>query len=150
MPDTCKHTREISAYHDGELPLDERARLHAHVGRCPACALELQRLQAISRLLMEGGSTQMPADALSRLHGNLPGTRDRAIIRMARMLTAAAAAVLVVCGAWLWSGAGANGSEEYPSWERAAAIVLGGEAANEPQQIAQWISEDLLLEQDND
>jgi len=149
MSDICKHTREISAYHDGELPLEERARLDAHISRCPACALELERLRSISRLLMEHGSPEMPAIALNRLHAGLPGTRDSAIPRMARMLTAAAAAVLVVCGAWLWSGAGANGSDEFPSWERVA-VTLQVDPANEPQQIAQWISENLLLEQDND
>ena len=147
MSDACKHIQEVSAYYDGELPLEGRARLEAHLNRCPACALELERLRSISRLLAEHGSPQMPAAALDRLHAGLPGIRDRAVLRMARMLTAAAAAILVVCGGWLWSGAGTTSAEAPAAWERVAMML---QVDSEPQQIAQWISEDLLQEQSND
>ncbi|MEJ5308734.1 MAG: MG2 domain-containing protein [Anaerolineae bacterium] len=40
---------ELIAYLDGELDATERARVEAHLARCPACAAALQELRVLSR-----------------------------------------------------------------------------------------------------
>lgn len=43
--------RLLSAYLDGELPPDERARVRAHLDGCPVCAARLEELAATARLV---------------------------------------------------------------------------------------------------
>ena len=40
---------ELIAYLDGELDAKERARVEAHLARCPACAAALEELRVLSR-----------------------------------------------------------------------------------------------------
>ena len=57
----CARVREdLAAYHDGELPMDERVLIQSHLQECVACRLEEQ---AISDL----------GDALRTMAGSVPG-----------------------------------------------------------------------------
>ena len=47
MPKTIHPTsRTLIAYMDGELPIDERFEIRAHVSECPACQDELDTMEA--------------------------------------------------------------------------------------------------------
>ncbi len=67
MEDLCK---DLEAYHDGELPPAEQARIEAHLGGCRACAGRLAELRALDRLLAapaELAEKDISAAVLARL-----------------------------------------------------------------------------------
>lgn len=150
--DTCDRTRQVSAYHDGELPLEERRALEAHLAHCPVCIEELQQLRGISRFLAGARVPDAPAELLQRLH-DTPRVRERVVIRMAEVLMAAAAVILVVCAAWTFAGfgLGAPRTTVAAPWEETA-LTLGDTSTSEPQEVAQaqWIVEDLSSEKGHD
>ncbi len=121
---SCENQRRISAYHDGELPPAEAAELERHLVRCDACAEELRKLCAMSHLLSSAIDVrQVPAEAMDRWRGSLRPGRDRVILRMTEMLSAAAAAVLLVCMTMLWqqwSAAPAGPARQQSAWEAVA------------------------------
>jgi anti-sigma factor RsiW len=47
----CIDKKKISAYLDGELPEDERARIEIHLEECAACRAEAEELTAVSNAL---------------------------------------------------------------------------------------------------
>ena len=47
----CIDVKKVSAYLDGELPDDERARIEKHLKECPACRAEADELTAVSNAL---------------------------------------------------------------------------------------------------
>ena len=152
MMPTCEHSLKVGAFHDGELSGEERRAFQAHLPACPACALDLKQLEALSRGLAGMRIPQAPPGLAERLYGTVGAARERVIIRMAEVLTAAAAAVLVVCGGLLWRDLGAGGAyvAAAPPWERAAVTLSVEPSASEPHQIAQWIVEDLSSENGHD
>ena len=135
---TCRQTRRLSAYHDGEVSAEEHAALEAHLAECPACAAELERLRRLSALLAQ---TMRP---VASPRPTAPGPRARAadLGRVARTFLAVAASVLLVCAAWLWGARASDPSAEpIPVWE--AAACQGTLAAGSQEQLAQWIVLDL-------
>lgn len=146
----CKHSRFLSAYHDGELPSEECRRLEDHLRECPACARELERLKSLSRLFAAAPMPEMPADALERVHRRVAAARNGVVMRMAEVFTAAAAAVLVACVGWLWQVSRMSEAQAQPvePWERTA-ITLRTElpaGAGTELQVVQWVVEDLSRE----
>jgi len=99
---SCDHFIAVSAYIDGELEPDEADALQSHLQQCPACRQELARLQAIAEWLLAAPVPEMPAGVALRLRRHATPVRDRAVLRTAKALTAAAAAVLITCSALLW------------------------------------------------
>jgi anti-sigma factor RsiW len=154
MTGNCGQVHKIAAYHDGELPPEERVRLEEHLGTCADCSRELEGLRGLSRLLCAARAPQMARPALERLHRRVSRAPEGVIVRMAEALAAAAATVLVACSMWMWqasSDAGGYG-EPLPDWER---VALGGQvdaaSAADPQvRLAQWIVEDLSQEDGRD
>jgi len=148
----CEHIRQVGAYHDGELGPEEKRLFEAHLARCPACALELEELRGLSRLLAGARIPDAPAEVIERLHETPGAVRERVALRLAGWLTGAAAAVLLICAVWMWSGRAR--SEEIAtapnSWELAAVAPAVETPWSESQQIAQWIVEDLSLENGHD
>ncbi|HUS46693.1 MAG TPA: zf-HC2 domain-containing protein [Phycisphaerae bacterium] len=126
---TCQNIPKISCYHDGELPPAEAAELAAHLRQCESCRQELERLRGLSKWLSSSPTPEIPAAALGRLRGRVQPRRDRAVLRMAKTLTAAAAAVLLVCSALLWRGGDAGVGPVPPAadWERAAVVPTAPE-----------------------
>src|ERR1043165_8769082 len=92
---TCDQANQIHAYHDGELPADQRASVQAHLRECAECRELLAQLQALSSLFVSARLDPMPNDAIDRLEAAWDAAQDRAILRISSWLTAAAAAVLV-------------------------------------------------------
>lgn len=126
---SCENVREVNRYHDGELSADEARRLADHVRGCASCREELASLRALSRLLSAAAPAEPPEALCDRLCRNVQPHRDRVILRTARALTAAAAAVLVACGAALWLRAGDRPAPLRPpsSWESLAAATSPAE-----------------------
>ena len=46
--------RQLSAFHDGELPVGEQIALQAHLRECPACAAEAREMDALGSCLRAG------------------------------------------------------------------------------------------------
>ena len=60
----CDRVRDdLAAYHDGELPMEERVLIQSHLQECVACRLEAASLSDLS-------------DALRTMAGAVPGRRD--------------------------------------------------------------------------
>lgn len=118
----CAHSSQIGAYKDGELPSEQRATFAKHLSTCPACATELARLERLSTW-MQTAKTARANTGLNwqaRLH-------QRRLERLAGVLTAAAAAVVLACGLWLTGNksesntASSTANPTQRSWQRAAA-----------------------------
>ncbi len=99
-PEPCDEIRSrLSAYHDGEIPADARARIEAHVARCAACHEELDAITRVARLVADATAAAGPGfDA--RLATRLETKRRAEDLwarrgRLARRMSLAAAAVLV-------------------------------------------------------
>ncbi len=125
----CENVSRISAYHDGELPLAEAHELADHILQCPACRAELSRLRALSEWLSSAPTPEMPPAALERLRCSVRPRRDRAVLRTAKSLMAAAAAVLIVCTMLLWQRepGGTGPVQPVEDWERAAVMPIARE-----------------------
>lgn len=144
MSDNCPYLQQINRYHDGELAPEQRTDVEAHIAACPVCRSELRSHERISGLLRGLNVPDAPDHLLARLH--VAALRERTIMRMAKILTSAAAAIIVICALWL---RGANGnSAAYASepWEQTAITLNVASTDDEPQQFAQWVVEDLSLE----
>ena len=147
----CEHAPRISAYHDGELPESSRLDLEAHIRQCPVCAAELARLQGLSRLLAGLGRSEMPREALERVHQAVDRQPNVALVRMAEVFTAVAASILVVSSVWLWkiSAAGAAPGQ-IPLWETAAVAPQDPSGVAAQEQLARWIVQDLSRKNGHD
>ncbi len=150
MADSCEYARRVSLYHDGELTGEERLLIEAHLTRCPACARELAELRALSKTLRESEIPALPEDVLRRLHETAPPVRERVLLRMAEILAAAAALVLIVTGLWIWRDTEQPGPASLSQWELAAVALRVEPSAPEDQQVAQWIVDDLSSENGDD
>ena len=96
----CDWNEKLNALHDGELQGEARARAEAHVAGCAACASDMQRLVRTARFLKAARIPVMNPMALARLRERINGSRS---VRLASWLTAAAAVVLLACGAAFYS-----------------------------------------------
>ena len=63
----CRRVRPlVPAYHDGELPMELRVRVQAHLRSCRGCLAERQRLSDVGHLLRHATTSGRPDD-----HGRL-------------------------------------------------------------------------------
>ena len=150
----CKYSRQLNAYHDGELSSAALAELERHLESCPPCTEELERLTHLSQLLAGVSIPEMSAGVPARLHGAIGSVREVVVVRMAERLIAVAATVLVVCGLWLWHANGASKPYDGPleGWEIAAMTLEVVEAPDvSPEELlTQWIVTDLSRENGSD
>jgi len=103
---------ELSAYVDGELEPDDRARVEAHLGACEACAEEVAAFRSLKALVARSRRQEEEAPAtlqvLPDVIGSLPTTARPHLPWLHRPLRArsavwAAAAVLVgLFFGWRW------------------------------------------------
>jgi len=157
----CHNIRRINAYHDGELAPTEARQVQQHLLQCPACRQELERLRALSHWLTAAPTPEVAPAAMDRLRHSVGPRRDRLVLRTAGVLTAVAAAVLIVCSALLWQArqAGPDVAGVPAEWETAAVMpeataaaadtASGAAAANdedEDVELAQSILGSLLPE----
>jgi len=151
---SCEHSRKISAYHDGELPREQRRDLEEHIRECSSCGRELERLRVLSGFLAAAEMPGMSSDVLDRLHGSVDSVQEVFVLRMAERVMAVAATLLVVCAVWFWQiervqDTDADGLE---GWE-IAAVWPQTEAPAEvsaEEMLAQWMASDLARENGSD
>jgi len=148
----CEDLRQLSAYHDGELPPEERRRLEAHLTRCEACARELRSLRRLSQALAEAPIPELSPEALERLGAVAEAVRERVVLKLTTRLAAVAASVLVACAVWLSAGGDVQRITytRLEPWERAAVTLSDQPSTTEVQQVAQWVVDDLSLENGHD
>lgn len=168
MADPCPHSRDLSAYHDGELPEPRRLSVEAHLPQCAACRDELRDLRSISRAFAAVRRPAISQQAMARLYRSAPEFLDGAVLRIAEWLTLAAAAVLLV-GLLVLPREAAAPSPTAPrvatqgptpssitsaAWERAERLQAeaAGDtlAQSEPLRTAQWFAESLSRKNGND
>jgi anti-sigma factor RsiW len=155
----------LSAYHDGELPAPDRARVEAHLRQCETCAAELAAIAESSRLLHEAPFDALTPANLSNLHDAIDDIDDYRIWRIGGSLGLVAASIFVIGMAWLNAlpsrvapptGGTGVATTTTPaasqSWERTAVTLrvyppLPAEDSIQPHdaQIADYMLEGLAL-----
>ena len=113
----CEYQVKVHAYHDGELTPADRATVEAHLRACPACARELERLRRMSELFASARLPQLSPAALERLHRSKILALEPALVHTSEFFAAAAAAILLVCAAWLWRASTPQDSAAMPAWQ---------------------------------
>jgi anti-sigma factor RsiW len=147
----CEYTAKLSAYHDGELPDHERRAVEAHVAGCPECSRELSGLRELSLVLSAAPVPEVPHDLSGRLRAGLRSSGEVEIIRICRVASMAAAALLVVCAVSLWgSEPSAPAQVQAPATWEVAAVTLNTDLAQADtdwsETFAQWVVADLSRE----
>ena len=147
----CGQADRLSAYYDGEVSEAERASLEEHIRGCPLCAVEMARLQRLSRLIGSIGRMEMSSQALERLHQSLDLQPKITILHIAEVFAAVAASILIVSGVWLWMISTANeAAGQIPVWETVAVAPQDPSGAAAQEQLAQWIIQDLSRKNGHD
>jgi hypothetical protein len=69
MAQACRTIRrQLSAFHDGELPVGEQIAVEAHLRECPACAVEMRELDELGSCLRAGAlATEFQPEELDGL-----------------------------------------------------------------------------------
>jgi hypothetical protein len=86
----CRQVRrQLSAFHDGELPVGEQIAFQAHLRECPACAAELREIEQVGACLREGspcaGVGQEEWQALpSMVVSRLQAEQDQSLVGVTR------------------------------------------------------------------
>jgi anti-sigma factor RsiW len=91
----------LGAYHDGELPDADRARVDAHLRECPSCAAELAGIREASRMLREAPFDELSSAQLAKIHNAVEDVDDYRIWRIGGSLGLIAASIFVIGMAWL-------------------------------------------------
>ena len=141
----CQHSRQLSAYYDGELSPEECQALEAHLAECAPCREELAHLRTLSRLVAGVGEAPLPEGMEQRLHARIDGAGDVVVVRLAERLMAVAAAVLVVSAVWLWQVRGTQAGPVAEAWE---STVISQSLPTPQEQVPEdpmlkWIVNDL-------
>ena len=141
---TCDRLDQVEAFHDGELSAADSAELAQHMQQCGACSARLDELRRWTMRLNEAPLPELPTGAIDRLYRVYRRSSDRAVLKVASWMTAAAAALLL--GALWWRPARVSGERPAPAmWESIAVMPPGesqGDAASELVQVAQWMADD--------
>lgn len=103
----CSYQSSLAAYHDGQTPPELARELERHLSTCAACSAELARLSQLSQLLIVARPEGIRPDELARAHAAVgraeeSGIEDRGVLRLIVGLSAVAASVLIISGAWLY------------------------------------------------
>ena len=141
----CEYQVKVHAYHDGELPPTDRQSVEVHLRACPACARELERLRRMSELFASARLPELSPAALQRLHRSKIVVLQPALVRTSEFFAAAAAAILLVCGAWLWRASAPEEPAVMSSWEEVPVTYHADDSTgNDPgAHVAQIILADL-------
>jgi anti-sigma factor RsiW len=122
----CSYQSSLDAYHDGQSPSELAREIEQHLPACAACSAELGRLLELSQLLRTARPEAIHADELARVHQAVEGVEDRGVIRLVTGLSAVAASILIISGAWLYDGPRPNTMQiarptvPEQTWERMA------------------------------
>lgn len=72
----CKFERYLTAFADGELPEKLNRKVEAHIGRCAACASELDSIRASDRILKSHGAPAVSDDRWVQFRNELKRELD--------------------------------------------------------------------------
>jgi len=137
----CRQSERLGAYHDGELSGAARAEMERHLGQCPACVAELERLGRLSELLGAAAAPKLSLAAVQRLHNGIDTIPMADLRRVAEICGAIAASILLVCTIWLVKTQSAT--DAIPIWETVAVARQEMPAVAPEEQLAQWMVQDL-------
>ena len=133
----CGRAQQLSAYHDGELPVAAGKELEEHLRHCPHCVNELRRLRDFSAMLAGRAEPDIPPSLMRRLHQTADAAAQISIWRMGRVVAAVAAAILIVCAVFLGRS---------PTFQAETAGISRWElAALRPDDVAAEDSSDVQL-----
>jgi anti-sigma factor RsiW len=126
----CQFKSRLPAYHDAELSAAEIEAVNEHLPTCETCSAELAVIREVSAALATYQPDEISQIELSRLHCAIDrAADDGGVLRLAGMLGALAASVLIICMAWISQGSVQNGpvaidhAVPTPEWER---LAMGG------------------------
>jgi anti-sigma factor RsiW len=146
----CEHAAQVHAYHDGELASSEIAPFESHLRDCADCRALLADLRRVSQLVAAAPMADMPGDAMRRMQQTWWAAQDRGVRRIASLLTAAAAVVMLATSLWSPTDRGDNNTTlvTSASWQTEA-LTPPTDMQDEPQDetiaAAQWIANDLAV-----
>jgi anti-sigma factor RsiW len=118
---SCEYCKKVSAYLDCELPAAEREAFEKHLNGCAECSAEVSKLKRISNFVGAAkftGSRHQPFEWRANLD-------RRRVLRLAQMLTAVAAIVMLFCGLSLMFGKPIQKTKTaaVPNWEKTAVTL---------------------------
>ena len=98
----CDEIAELlPAYQDGELTLEERRTVEAHLAECPECRRTMKDLGTVTLALGELPEITVSNDFAEAVLRRARATRTRPLFTLRRVVSYAAAAVVVI-GLGLW------------------------------------------------
>jgi len=86
---------QLQAYHDGELAAVEREAFERHLAACEPCNAELGRLRALSGFFAATARPRLSQIAAHRVQRRVEEMMQRGVLRVARILAAVAACVVL-------------------------------------------------------
>jgi anti-sigma factor RsiW len=135
----CEFNSRLDAFHDHELDAEAAAQVAEHVKHCPTCAEALERLQRVSAIFShdrdESAAMERSAADLLPIHAAVDREIAAAAMpvdggfwRIAGMMGALAASVLIIASAWLLETPAARPplgpvASTGPAWERVATTL---------------------------
>ncbi|HEY7087374.1 MAG TPA: zf-HC2 domain-containing protein [Tepidisphaeraceae bacterium] len=154
----CPNESQVHAYHDGELPSEQRVVFEAHLATCAECRELLAELKGLTHIFAEVPLAQMSPRAMGRMYGSWNAAKaagERGIRQLASLLTAAAAVVLVMVSLRNSTPSGTvNIPSEDPAstgWVETVAVMppLDPKHGSNARmvQLAEWMASDLSSDQ---
>jgi anti-sigma factor RsiW len=98
---SCSMSEKVHLYHDGELDAAERQVVERHLESCADCRAEIEQLSAISESFRSSPAPKLSQFSVHRLHAMADRWMEDDLVRVARVLRAVAACILVAGSAWL-------------------------------------------------
>lgn len=148
-----EQTRQlIAAYHDGELDQARCAEVERLVQSHAEAAAELADLRELTAALQRVCRPRMDRDLLAAVHQQIEhNAGDPVIYRITRWASAAAAAIILVCGSALMTQTAVSGAnlESDPLAEGFALLNSPVNSSSDPVepapevQLSQWIVAEL-------
>jgi anti-sigma factor RsiW len=99
--ENCPTQQDLSAYHDGELTVEQHDVVARHLAWCQACARQLAQLRQMSAFIASRSPDGLSQIAMKRLHSKLDEVIERGLVRWAWEVSGIAAAILLVGSIWL-------------------------------------------------
>lgn len=150
---TCEKSQQVHAYHDEQLPVEQKVALEAHLAACAECRELLEDLKRLTLMFATVPLSDVSPRAINRMYGSFWANkelRDRGVRRLAGWMTAAAAAILVLVPAFSTESAS---DRDNSTWVDSMAFIAPagpqgqGESSSDFVQVAQWIANDLSMDQ---
>jgi anti-sigma factor RsiW len=116
----CPFNSRVMAYHDGELSPSEAEAMRVHLTQCDACIEALRQHEAMSTLFIEQQPALPSQISMHRLHRSVDRVASEGIVRIAHILQAIAAVLLVISSVWL--ARQSNAKNEQPDGSVATVI----------------------------